>query len=806
MRKFKLFVLLLGIFSFLGLNNVKATPEVADVKVTYYLDGNVAVAEASVPSINVGDLVSLPKPAAVSGTFAFWTVNGAVRKDLPETLFIKASSKLILKAYYLSSGTKVGVFLDSNLQYIEAKYTTGSTVVPPTDLPDKPFATNMGWCLIDNYDVSVSNFTLTEDKTFFVIKYLPNVETATITFEGSDYVKNINDEIILNAPGEFTNPVWKANGKIMGYGTPLAFTVLGDLTVTVEDSSIPVTDYVVFRGPIALRTGYNSYVGSFDVGTKQVVDFGFILSNGLKAQSTVYNAIADTNVKEFLMSFDTTKTQPVASYVTYLDGSTVKTIETLMEDVLYQTGFETSEGFVASTSYGGGLVKDGWTVVNGTVTETAGSAEDMHIQMRLYSSGTISATYNDVTVVSNISKVEFKAFISHGGESLKVQFSADGSDWSTGTNVTLTDADSSYSVVVDIANAKYVRWTTIDANPSKDNKRYNLDDVKIYGMTKVNAAKIDLEGVTITPTEYITATNLTLPTIGSVYGSSILWESSHPSIISDTGIMVLPENTTEVTLTATATNGLTNTYTKTYKINVIGVGTRLQAQLDELEALPSQTSSNLTLADTTADGTIITWTSSNETYITNAGVVTQPTGSNVDVTMTASVTEGSITKTRQFVVTVIVQGGSLSPITITLTESAIWSAATGSYAAGNFEKVFDGVTITADDSGIYTGSNYGDNKIQVRKSYGWIYNKNIPSGYIIKSITVNGQSSGGAEIYFSTTTVKATTHLTGTTASGTTTSGDVSANAYKYFYIKGKSDMSGTVTIDSIVIELIPAP
>ncbi|MGI6359949.1 MAG: immunoglobulin-like domain-containing protein [Acholeplasmatales bacterium] len=801
MRKFKLFVLLLGIFSLFGLHNVKAAPEAADVKVTYYLDGSVAVAETTVSSINVGDLVSLTKPEAVSGNFMFWTVNGAVRRDLPETLSIKASSKLVLKAYYTSSGTKVGVFLDSNLQYISATY--ANTAVPPTtNLPDKPHSTLDGWALVDDYSSKVTDFTLTEDKTFFVARYTVS-DTEKVTVNGVEYVVNS----LVTLTSELTNPVWKnASGQVVGYGQSFTFTALENATFTPEASVAPAVDYVTFRGPITLRTGYKTYVGRFDVGTKEVVDFGFILSNGLKAQSTVYNAIAGTNVKEFLMSFDTTKTQPVASYVTYLDGSTVETIETLMEDLLYQTGFEASEGFVASTSYGGGLVKDGWTVVNGTVTETAGSAEDMHIQMRLYSSGTISATYNDVTVVSNISKVEFKAFISHGGESLKVQFSADGSDWSTGTNVTLTDADASYSVVVDIANAKYVRWTTIDANPSKDNKRYNLDDVKIYGMTKVNAAKIDLEGVIITPTEYIAATNLTLPTIGSVYGSSILWESSHPSIISDTGIMVLPENTTEVTLTATATNGLTNTYTKTYKINVIGIGTRLQAQLDGLEALPSQTSSNLTLADTTADGTIITWTSSNETYITNAGVVTQPTGSNVDVTMTASVTEGSITKTRQFVVTVIVQGGSLSPLTITLTESAIWSAGTGSYAAGNFEKDFDGVTITADDSGIYTGSNYGDNKIQVRKSYGWIYNKNIPSGYIIKSITVNGQNSGGAEIYFSTTTAKATTNLTGTTTSGTTSSGDVSAEAYKYFYIKGKSNMSGTVTIDSIVIELIPAP
>ncbi|MDG0889488.1 InlB B-repeat-containing protein [Paracholeplasma manati] len=144
----------------------------------------------------------------------------------------------------------------------------------------------------------------------------------------------------------------------------------------------------------------------------------------------------------------------------------------------------------------------------------------------------------------------------------------------------------------------------------------------------------------------------------------------------------------------------------------------------------------------------------------------------------------------------------LSPITITLTESSIWSAKTDSYLLGSFEKNFSGMTIKSDDQGFYTGSTYGDNKIQVRKNYGWVYNTNIPEGYIIKSVTVNGQTSGLVNIYFSTTTAKPNTNV----VSNVSTSGDVSSNNYLYFYIKENNTQSGTVTIDSIIIELIPNP
>ena len=102
--------------------------------------------------------------------------------------------------------------------------------------------------------------------------------------------------------------------------------------------------------------------------------------------------------------------------------------------------------------------------------------------------------------------------------------------------------------------------------------------------------------------------------------------------------------------------------------------------------------------------------------LSNNRVVTRPTDADVLVVVTAKISSGSIERIREFEVLVLKEGGVLSPITITLTESGIWAAKTGSYAEGNFTKTFDGMTIVADKSGIYTGGTYGDDKIQVRKS------------------------------------------------------------------------------------------
>jgi len=176
----------------------------------------------------------------------------------------------------------------------------------------------------------------------------------------------------------------------------------------------------------------------------------------------------------------------------------------------------------------------------------------------------------------------------------------------------------------------------------------------------VNLAREDINQITITPTEYDVATDLTLPTEGTVHSSVITWTSSHPAIIATDGTMVLPDDTTLVTLTAKATKGL-DVYEKEFKINVIGIGSKILEELNALTAIGPNITENLTLPGQTAtSGYTITWSSNNAAIVIDgtAGTVTRAE-LDVPVVLTATATNAGVTRYREFEVTVVGIGTEL---------------------------------------------------------------------------------------------------------------------------------------------------
>lgn len=108
----------------------------------------------------------------------------------------------------------------------------------------------------------------------------------------------------------------------------------------------------------------------------------------------------------------------------------------------------------------------------------------------------------------------------------------------------------------------------------------NMIPNSIGGYYKViedsNSAALSNDKADLTiPTEDIKApTTLELPLSGK-RGSAIVWTSSDPDIISDTGVVTLPQETATVTLTATLTyNGKTEIKTFTIKVWSQGGGRR----------------------------------------------------------------------------------------------------------------------------------------------------------------------------------------------------------------------------------------
>jgi hypothetical protein len=196
--------------------------------------------------------------------------------------------------------------------------------------------------------------------------------------------------------------------------------------------------------------------------------------------------------------------------------------------------------------------------------------------------------------------------------------------------------------------------------------------------------------------------NLTLPTSGAS-GSAISWASSNAAI-SNTGVVTRPANSSgdvQVTLTATLMSGEASD-TVAFTLTVLELpheadaDTAPQAVAADVAALTwgaikasntAQTSvtSNLALPTTGANSTAISWSSSDATTVSAAGVVTRPAvgAGNKTVTLTATVTKGAASDTVVFTLTVPAQPGSIDDDDTPDNNQPVNNPPTGSGLSGN---------------------------------------------------------------------------------------------------------------------------
>lgn len=159
------------------------------------------------------------------------------------------------------------------------------------------------------------------------------------------------------------------------------------------------------------------------------------------------------------------------------------------------------------------------------------------------------------------------------------------------------------------------------------------------------------------------SSNLNLVSSG-VYGSSISWQSSNTAVISQTGVVTRPSATQgnqTVTLTATLTKGV-EVETKSFVLTVIAEQSDSESVALAKAALTFDTIKNqnsaadniqtaLTLSTQGAYDTTISWASSHANVISTTGAVT-PQSSDTTVTLTATITKGSSSDTKSFVLVV----------------------------------------------------------------------------------------------------------------------------------------------------------
>lgn len=152
--------------------------------------------------------------------------------------------------------------------------------------------------------------------------------------------------------------------------------------------------------------------------------------------------------------------------------------------------------------------------------------------------------------------------------------------------------------------------------------------------------------------------DLTLPVKGAA-GSDISWASDNEAVIGKDGKVTRPEageGDAVVTLTATLTSGDV-TDTKVFKVTVKQNLTAEEIVNGDAEALVlsglSSVRDNLTLPTEGELGSTIAWESSNPDVIAADGTVTRPIGDKAEVTLTATISYGDKSVTKEFVATVM---------------------------------------------------------------------------------------------------------------------------------------------------------
>ncbi len=174
-----------------------------------------------------------------------------------------------------------------------------------------------------------------------------------------------------------------------------------------------------------------------------------------------------------------------------------------------------------------------------------------------------------------------------------------------------------------------------------------------YVLSDVDAVARDLAAIDLGS---VIVGDLDLPTIGQ-YGSTFTWESSDQKIIdAKTGKVNRFATDQAVTLTVTAVKGketASRIINVTVKADADNDTDNVDAVLSGLQ-IPFMAISDITVPDSSVEGVSLVWTSSNSDVLGIDGKVTRPAIGAEDavVTLTATATQGNVTKTKDFSVTV----------------------------------------------------------------------------------------------------------------------------------------------------------
>ncbi len=307
--------------------NVTILPKV-DVTMTTKLDDTVK--EVVTVANTLGGTYTV-NPTVAGGTFMFWTLNGAVRTDLPQNLTIQVQSKMDLVAHFASADKYSVVFLDTNSKLLKANFVGSSNPIElPDSNPSKQGLIFKGWASMIGYETNEPIVTPENpgSKTFYVAKY-EHTNYATqysIIVDGEVLYTKQEGRVatITSSNPNFSYWICADTGAILSYKSTYSFTVVNEhvriLTVTNEgtksDPMVSIRRDIAYKFPTQ-----ETFIGHYELDETlyELIEVGFIHDGHVGITHISKSINYETN--EFMMSAPTAthsyNEYKMRSYMTY---------------------------------------------------------------------------------------------------------------------------------------------------------------------------------------------------------------------------------------------------------------------------------------------------------------------------------------------------------------------------------------------------------------------------------------------------------------------------------------------------------
>jgi uncharacterized repeat protein (TIGR02543 family) len=537
-----------------------------DLTVQVQLGENTPTPRTAITGLEYGQVISFDVGTWEYENYEFlgFIVEGKVAQTIQEAQTFRMNETMDIVAYFKPVNTTAVIFMDSNHDFVDVKYTDGSgvlTQVPAFTELSKPGLAAVGWN-VEN----IASHVFAED-TIVYLEYANDSGVKTLTYdEGAGVATTTfayNSLVTVTANGSGTFSHWLKDGKVASLNQTYKFTMVDDHTVEAvyDDASfVPDSDTLVTVSDIfEVETGYDTIVGQFHLGAnEEVVEWGIVESEipgGITFdtpdveifKSTRYNETSN----EFMMSFNQTATEIInyRGFVTTINTLTgeVKTTYSYYQEIGVEESFvETFDTSNATGSYNDssfvGIEGINWTYTESRDGNSDANSSGINLPALMLRDNTSTISSN--TISGGISFFEVKLYKGFtGGGSRQVEVFINGE--SVGTSDVFDDY---YEHILLIENINIEGDFTIEIK-NITAKQIIIDDITWgYSTPSILATEANTpSSITITGD---TSVNMNESIQLSADTEAVIWVSSDSEVLTvdQTGLVTgVTEGTANVT-------------------------------------------------------------------------------------------------------------------------------------------------------------------------------------------------------------------------------------------------------------------